>query len=93
MSYSRTPALFALLRRSSVDESRADDQNQFENTDEDDDKRALAEVHDFARALRGVRESREFLARRLLQGPVTDDEAPVRAVLLGTPLYVALTGN
>lgn len=93
VSYSRTPALFALLRRSPIDGSRTDGQNQTEETDADDDQRALAEVRDFAEAIRGVREPGEFLARRLLHGPVTDSEAPVKTVLLGTPLYVALTGN
>jgi hypothetical protein len=93
VSYSRTPALFTLLHRSSIDENGAEDQNQGEETDADDDRRALTEVRDFANSLRGVRESSEFLARRLLRGPVVDGETPVRTVLLGTPLYVALTGN
>lgn len=89
MSYSRAPSLFTLLRRDSIDGSHAEDEIQPEKTDQ----RALAEVHDFANALRGVREPSEFLARRLLSGSVPDGEAPVRTVLLGTPLYVALTGD
>ena len=47
----------------------------------------------FVDALRGVREPSEFLARRLLHGHINDAGASVRTVLLGTPLYVALTGN
>lgn len=93
VGYSRMPALFDVLRRSQAEASRVEDQNQLEEADTDDDQRALAEVRDFAEALRGVRESAEFLARRLLYGEVADAGAPVRAVLLGTPLYVALTGN
>lgn len=93
VGYSRLPALFDVLGRSQAEASRVEDQNQLEEVGTDDDQRALAEVRYFAEALRGVRESAEFLARRILYGEVADSGAPVRAVLLGTLLYVALTGN
>jgi len=89
--YSRLPALFDLLRRSQPGGGS-------QRTDEDEDKRALSEVVEFAQALPGVREPCEFLARRLLHGPVTGSQPEAsrpeaKAILLGTPLYVALAGD
>jgi hypothetical protein len=80
LSYSGLPALFTILRRDEASPAQ----------EQDDEQRAVAEVREFADALGGLPEPSEFLARRLLHGPVADAGDGVTHVLLGTPLYVAL---
>jgi Family of unknown function (DUF7019) len=80
LSYSGMPALFRELRR--------DEESAPSNEDEE---RVVAEVRDFAGELRGFPEPSEFLARRLLHRAVADMDSQVTHVLLGTPLYVALS--
>ncbi|MET8826974.1 SAVMC3_10250 family protein [Streptomyces sp. NPDC004610] len=58
------------------------------------DPSALAWVHSAGRVLRGPAQSVEFVARRLVEGASPYPEAdphPHMRVLLGSPLYVALT--
>jgi Family of unknown function (DUF7019) len=85
VSYSGVPALYDVLRHDELDAEPPP-----ADSDRDDVQRTLEEVGEFASLLRGVPESCEFLARRLLSGRVADEGDRVSRVLLGTPLYVAL---
>jgi uncharacterized protein DUF7019 len=58
-----------------------------------DERRVLGQVVDFAQRMRGPRESCEFLARRLLTGTTTGPTGRPMTVVIGTPLYVALSDD
>jgi hypothetical protein len=89
VSYSALPALFSVLARDAAG-SRSADSRGFPSMP-DDDRSVIREVFKFADAQTGVRQPSQFLARRLLHGPVEVENGTVQRVLLGTPLYVALT--
>jgi hypothetical protein len=89
VNYSGLPALFAVLARDQPGASVANSHG-FRSMPEDD-RSVIREVFDFSDALTGIRQPSEFLARRLLHGPVNEESGLVNHVLLGTPLYVALS--
>jgi hypothetical protein len=89
VSYSGLPVLVSMMAREEPDAPSA--QRRDEIAQMPDDDHVIQEVFDFADALTGVRQPSEFLARRLLHGPVADPSGQVESVLLATPLYVALT--
>lgn len=91
VSYSGLPALFSVLARGEPT-AKPPNSQRFPSMP-DDDESVIREVFDFADALAGVREPSEFLARRLLDGAVEDESGSVQRVLLGTPVYVVLTGD
>jgi hypothetical protein len=89
VSYSGLPALVSILYR---DEPDARPRHARGISMPDDEAHLAHEVFDFASSLTGFPESSEFLARRLFDKATTDG-GTVKRVLIGTPLYVALTGD
>jgi hypothetical protein len=71
------PALQALLRQETMDSL--------------DDGETLRDTLTFSRRLAGPATWCEFLARRLMHGTVTDEDGRQREVVIGTPLYVAMS--
>jgi len=96
-SGSMLPTFFTLLER---DQAEWDDRHQVQESnrpltrrDRPSDQQSLQQVIDCAEQITGPRQGYEFLARRLLLGTRLDPDGwPVR-VLIGTPLYVALSGE
>ncbi len=86
LTYSRLPTLFTVLHR-----DQAETISPSTGVEQDEIQQAVAETREFADALGGLPEPSEFLARRLLYAPVPETDPSVTHVLLGTPLYVALT--
>jgi hypothetical protein len=87
--YSEMPALFSVLARQ--EPGAPGGTRPALPTRPDDDESVIGEVFEFADALTGVRQPSEFLARRLLYGSIKDASGSVDRVLLGTPVFVALT--
>jgi hypothetical protein len=77
MSGSWLPALQALLRQ--------------ETPDALDDGETLRDTLAFSRRVTGPATWCEFLARRLMHGSVTDEDGREWEVVIGTPLYVAMS--
>lgn len=71
------PALQALLRQ--------------ENTDTLNDQKTLRDTLLFSRQVTGPATWCEFLARRLMHGTVADRDGREWEVVIGTPLYVAMS--
>ncbi|MFB7508826.1 DUF7019 family protein [Streptomyces broussonetiae] len=96
-SGSMLPTFFTLLER---DQAEWDDRHQVQDSanplthrTRPDEQESLRQVIDCAERITGPSQGCEFLARRLLLGTTQDPNGrPVR-VLIGTPLYVALSGE
>jgi hypothetical protein len=96
-SGSMLPTLFTLLER---DQAEWDDRHQVQEAnppltrrERPSDQDSLRQVIGCADQITGPSQECEFLARRLLVGTTQDPNGrPVR-VLIGTPLYVALSGE
>jgi len=58
---------------------------------DEEEQEALEQVLYFSRGMRGPRQPCQFLARRLLQGHTTGPDGQSVNVVIGTPLYVALS--
>lgn len=84
------PALVTLMESRS-EESAGDGFNFYRDREDADEQAALRQVVYFAQEMRAPRQPCEFLARRLLEGTTRGPGGrPVR-VVIGTPLYVALS--
>ncbi|HEX5114247.1 MAG TPA: SAVMC3_10250 family protein [Pseudonocardiaceae bacterium] len=92
---SNLPALVKLVERHGDEYDAVVDASVFMPPREEDadERRALRQVLDFAHQMRGPRESCEFLARRLLTGTTTDPTGRPVTVVVGTPLYIALSDD
>jgi hypothetical protein len=77
MGGSWLPALQALLRQ--------------ESTDSLDDRETLRDTFAFSRRVTGPATWCEFLAKRLMHGTATDEDGRQWEVVIGTPLYVAMS--
>lgn len=91
---SNLPELLGLVARHAeeYDAERADVDMLFWGRQENVDERvALEQVGYFAQQMRGPREPCDFLARRLLDGWTTGPDGRQVHVVIGTPLYIALS--
>lgn len=79
MSGSWLPALQALLRHGTTNPHALDEQDTYRDT--------LA----FVRKVTGPTTWCEFLARQLMRGTVTDHDGRELEIVIGTPLYVAMS--
>lgn len=96
-SGSSLPALFGVLRKDDAEWSErlvlAESNYPLPAREPPGDQAALAEVVSWMSGLHGLPQSREFLARRLLRGTVTGRFGEPFDVVIGTPLYVALSNH
>jgi hypothetical protein len=75
------PALQTLLRHGSKNPGALHDLD------------TLGDTLEFSRRVTGPRTWCEFLAKQLMRGTVTGRDGREREVVIGTPLYVAMSGN
>ncbi|GHJ36471.1 SAVMC3_10250 family protein [Streptomyces sp. TS71-3] len=93
--HSQLPALFGLLERDDTEpeHSRTLIRRSVSRRGQESIEEAVAlrQVVRFAEGFRGPRQASEFLARQLMHGTTTDPAGRELNVLIGTPLYVALS--
>ncbi|MFD5248166.1 DUF7019 family protein [Amycolatopsis sp. NPDC058340] len=84
------PALITLMESRS-EESVNDEFGFYRDREHADEQAALRQVVYFAQEMRAPRQPVEFLARRLFEGTTRGPDGKAVHVVVGTPLYVALS--
>lgn len=84
------PALVTVMESRS-EESASDEFDFWRDREDADEQAALRQVVYFAQEMRAPRQPCEFLARRLLEGTVRGPGGRPVHVVVGTPLYIALS--